>query len=106
MRSYRWPGNVRELQNAIERAVLLCDGEIIEAINLTMEIPHEEGADGQTADSLNLEQLERAAIIRALQATRGVQKEAAQLLGVSPRVLNYKIQILGIDWKTFRAAAS
>jgi two-component system response regulator HydG len=106
MRSYHWPGNVRELQNTIERAVLLCDGEIIDTANLTMEAPHEEFADDQPGKILNLEHLERGAIIRALQMTRGVQKDAAQLLGVSPRVLNYKIQNLNINWKTFRASAS
>jgi two-component system response regulator HydG len=106
MRSYHWPGNVRELQNTIERAVLLCDGEIIDTANLTMEASHEEFADDQPGKILNLEHLERGAILRALQMTRGVQKDAAQLLGVSPRVLNYKIQSLNINWKTFRASAS
>lgn len=106
MRSYQWPGNVRELQNAIERAVLLCDGDIIEASNLTMEAAHDGSSDDFMGASLNLEQLERGAIIHALQASHGVQKEAAQLLGVSPRVLNYKIQNLKIDWKMFRSAAS
>jgi DNA-binding NtrC family response regulator len=101
MRSYPWPGNVRELQNAIERAVLLCDGEVIESCNLTMEATAE-GIDLSWRETLNLETLERQVIIRALQAARGVQKEAAQLLGVSPRVLNYKIQNLNIDWKTYR----
>jgi transcriptional regulator with GAF, ATPase, and Fis domain len=51
---------------------------------------------------MNLEELERGAIQRALRATHGVQKDAADLLGVTPRVLNYKIQILEIHWKSFR----
>lgn len=106
MRSYQWPGNVRELQNAIERAVLLCDGDIIEASNLTMEAANDGSPDDIMGASLNLEKLERGAIIRALQASHGVQKEAAQLLGVSPRVLNYKIQNLKIEWKTFRSSVS
>ena len=101
MRSYLWPGNVRELQNAIERAVLLCDSEVIEPEYLTMEAPLGEG-EMTWGETLNLEEMEREGIIRALRATRGVQKEAAQLLGISPRVLNYKIQILNIDWKIYR----
>ncbi len=105
MRSYPWPGNVRELQNAIERAVLLCDGEVIEFFNLAME-SSSEGMDVYWGETFNLETLERGAIIRALQATRGVQKEAAQLLGISPRVLNYKIQNLNIDWKSFRSSVA
>ena len=104
MRLYSWPGNVRELQNAVERAVLLCDGEVIDNYHLTMEGRLEED-DVPHGDTLSLEQLERAAIVRALQATRGVQKEAAKLLGISPRVLNYKIQLLHIDWKAYRSAA-
>ncbi len=103
MRSYTWPGNVRELQNAIERAVLLCDGEIIDPSNLTMDA-RPEGQAMAVVDTLNLEELERGAITRSLHATRGVQKEAAELLGISPRVLNYKIQILKLDWKSFRKA--
>jgi DNA-binding NtrC family response regulator len=101
MRSFAWPGNVRELQNAIERAVLLCDGEIIEASHLTMDA-RPEGEPLTAEHTLHLENLERAAIQQALRSTRGVQKDAAQLLGISPRVLNYKIQVLKIDWKTVR----
>jgi two-component system response regulator HydG len=102
MRIYAWPGNVRELQNAIERAVLLCDDEIIEASHLTMD-SRPEGEPLTTEHTLNLEELERGAIGRALQMTQGVQKEAAVLLGVSPRVLNYKIQTLNLDWRSYRA---
>ena len=104
LRQYPWPGNVRELQNAVERAVLLCEEEIIDTSHLTMEGQFGE-VDALHGDTLNLEQLERAGIIRALQATRGVQKEAANLLGISPRVLNYKIQLLHIDWKVYRSSA-
>jgi len=101
IRRYTWPGNVRELQNSIERAVLLCDEEIIGAHNLTLE-GRAEGEAVTAVDTMNLEELERGAIQRALRATRGVQKDAADLLGVTPRVLNYKIQILKLDWKSFR----
>jgi DNA-binding NtrC family response regulator len=102
MRLYGWPGNVRELQNAIERAVLLSDHSLIQAGDLTLESTHPT-SDGPTAmDTLNLEELERQAIVKALKLSRGVQKEAAELLGVTPRVLNYKIQMLRIDWKEYR----
>ncbi|PJB30757.1 MAG: hypothetical protein CO109_13775 [Deltaproteobacteria bacterium CG_4_9_14_3_um_filter_65_9] len=92
---------MRELQNAIERAVLLSDGEIVDAKNLTQE----GRADGEAVtaeDTMNLEELERGAIQRALRMTHGVQKDAAKIVGVTPRVLNYKIQLLKLDWKTFR----
>ncbi len=104
LRSYSWPGNVRELQNAIERAVLLCEGPLIGPTELTLEsgtVPG--GSEISVGDgTLNLEELERGAIERALRAAKGVQKDAADLLGITPRVLNYKIQILGIAWKAFR----
>jgi two-component system response regulator HydG len=96
-----WPGNVRELQNAIERAVLLCDHGVVDASNLTME-GNGPGEAMTAVDTLNLEELERSAISRALQVAHGVQKDAADLLGISPRVMNYKIQTLGIDWKRYR----
>jgi DNA-binding NtrC family response regulator len=102
MRRYAWPGNVRELQNAIERAVLLCDGPLIGPSDLTLESAQPGGEVPLVHETLVLEELERSAVERALRQTRGVQKDAADLLGVTPRVLNYKIQVLNIDWKSFR----
>ena len=102
MRRYAWPGNVRELQNAIERAVLLCDGPLIGAVDLTLESAQPGGEVPLVHETLVLEELERRAIERALRQARGVQKDAADLLGITPRVLNYKIQVLNIDWKSFR----
>jgi DNA-binding NtrC family response regulator len=102
MRRYAWPGNVRELQNAIERAVLLCDGPLIGPADLTLESAQPGGEVPMLHETLVLEDLERKAIERALRQTRGVQKDAAELLGITPRVLNYKIQVLNIDWKAFR----
>jgi two-component system response regulator HydG len=102
MRRYAWPGNVREMQNAVERAVLLCDGALIGPDDLTLESAQPKGEGPLVHETLVLEELERSAIQRALQATRGVQKDAADLLGITPRVLNYKIQVLKIDWKSFR----
>jgi two-component system response regulator HydG len=103
MKLYAWPGNVRELQNAIERTVLLCDGPLISAEELTIESgsPRAGKAIGPEG-TLKLEELERGAIERALQVARGVQKDAAELLGITPRVLNYKIAEMKIDWKSFR----
>jgi DNA-binding NtrC family response regulator len=103
MKRYSWPGNVRELQNAVERAVLLCDGPLIGPNDLTLETAQPRAEAALAHETLVLEELERIAIQRALQVTRGVQKDAAALLGITPRVLNYKIQVLKIDWKAFRS---
>ena len=102
MRRYAWPGNIREMQNAIERAVLLCDGPMIVPSDLTLESAQPKGEASPEHETLFLEELERSAIQRALRMTRGIQKGAADLLGITPRVLNYKIQVLKIDWKAFR----
>jgi len=103
LKVYSWPGNVRELQNTIERAVLLCEDPLIGSDELKLESggPHAAG-ERIPADTLNLEELERATITKALHVAKGVQKDAADLLGVTPRVLNYKIAAMKIDWKSFR----
>jgi two-component system response regulator HydG len=101
LHAYGWPGNIRELQNAIERAVLLCEGGTVDASALTLEGALT-GGHAAAMTTLNLEELERTAILRALEVSKGIQKEAAELLGISPRVMNYKIRTLGIEWKRFR----
>jgi DNA-binding NtrC family response regulator len=98
LQEYRWPGNVRELENTIERAVLMCEGEHIHPQDLTlMDREHSIGMTPQLAlDLLNLEALEKTAILEALKRSNWVQKEAAKLLGVSSRVMNYKVHKFGI----------
>jgi len=97
---HNWPGNIRELENTIERAVLMADGEVIEPDDLTLG-QHGETGDDRTrrssilrlpAEGIELEELERMAIIEALKMNDWVQKDAARFLGISSRVMNYKIQ--------------
>src|SRR6188768_3815418 len=102
---YHWPGNIRELENAIERAMLLADGAHISADDLRLG---ETGTLGTSRDSqsvikipptgIALEEIERMALIEALKMSNWVQKDAAELLAISPRVMNYKIKTLGIDF--------
>jgi DNA-binding NtrC family response regulator len=98
IQEYRWPGNVRELENTIERAVLMCDGEAIRPVDLTLlDREHTIGMTPQLAvDLLNLEQLEKTALLEALKRSNWVQKEAAKILGISSRVMNYKVHKHGI----------
>ncbi|MBI4170004.1 MAG: sigma-54-dependent Fis family transcriptional regulator [Acidobacteria bacterium] len=98
LQEYRWPGNVRELENSIERAVLMCEGEAIRPVDLTLlDREHTLAMTPQLAvDLLNLEQLEKTALLEALKRSNWVQKEAAKLLGVSSRVMNYKVHKHGI----------
>src|SRR5262245_4501220 len=98
MRDHRWPGNVRELENTIERAVLMCEGDAIRPADLTlMDREHAVNMTPQLAlDLLNLEALEKTALLEALKRSNWIQKEAAKLLGVSSRVMNYKVHKHGI----------
>jgi DNA-binding NtrC family response regulator len=105
LRSHAWPGNVRELRNVIERAVLLSDGAQIEAADLQLEVRPEaqEGwAPALPGGGLALAEIERAVVLEALERTGFVQKEAADLLRISRRKLNYKIQSMGITHPSWR----
>jgi Nif-specific regulatory protein len=101
---YNWPGNIRELENTIERAALLCENRLIEADDLRLgEAPSTSPEGGATVVKLPptgiaLEEIERQALIEALKMSNWVQKDAAELLHISPRVMNYKIKVLGIDF--------
>ena len=98
LQDHPWPGNVRELENSVERAVLMCESEMIHPGDLTLlDREHSVNMTPQLAvDLLNLEQLEKTALLQALKQSHWVQKDAAKLLGVSSRVMNYKVHKHGI----------
>jgi two-component system response regulator PilR (NtrC family) len=101
--AYAFPGNVRELENVLERALALCDGGRIEADDIQVRRPASAPGDREVAaDESNdlggqLEDVERAAIIEALEKTRYNKTRAAKLLGISFRALRYRIKKLGIE---------
>jgi two-component system, NtrC family, response regulator AtoC len=108
---YNWPGNIRELENAIERAMLLSDGAAITADDLHLGefTVSQSGRESQAPvrippSGIPLEELERCALIEALKMSNWVQKDAAELLSISPRVINYKIKTLGIHFPRGRRA--
>ncbi len=91
---YQWPGNVRELENAVERAVVLCRGDVIRAEDLAPSIVSSDaaGADGRPPiPGTKLADLERYAILRTLEHTGGSTSRAAEILGISPRKIQYKL---------------
>jgi DNA-binding NtrC family response regulator len=105
---HNWPGNIRELQNAIERAVLMAESNLIGVEDLSLSPAN---GDGLSIDAIGikippsgikLDDLERTTIIEALKMTNWVQKDAAELLGVSRRVLNYKVKIHNITHDRWR----
>ncbi|HNX68157.1 MAG TPA: nif-specific transcriptional activator NifA [Candidatus Omnitrophota bacterium] len=108
---YSWPGNIRELENAIERAVILCKSDTLEAG--LFPIPGEKDhpatiplkvsdvvAEGERDLSGSLseavEKLEKKMILEALRKTGGNQRKASQLLGVTERILGYKVKTYGL----------
>jgi DNA-binding NtrC family response regulator len=113
LRRHRWPGNVRELHNVIERALLMSEGPRIQAEDLSACGSDLEGEAGAWSPELppggvNLREVEHRLVLEALQRSGWVQKDAAALLGVSRRKLNYMIQRMGIThpgWRRNRAAA-
>ena len=99
-----WPGNVRQLENAIERAAVLSNQEILTPADFRREpLPSplsqdsEEKGDGRSTLRSAVEAAEREAISAALKATDGNRREAAKRLGVSLRTLFYKIDRYGIS---------
>jgi two-component system NtrC family response regulator len=89
---YDYPGNVRELENLIERAVVLTRDEVIGSGDLPLTVQDPEAADEQGTNlTVTVEALERRMIRDALARSRGVQTEAAELLGISERALRYKL---------------
>ena len=110
-KSYSWPGNIRELANCIERSVILEESHLIRKKNISIPEPIHPVQPEQAmskeetfpADSGNwFESQEKEAILTALKESLWIQKEAAKLLGISPRVLNYKIKSFGITHPRWR----
>jgi DNA-binding NtrC family response regulator len=91
---YSWPGNVRELRNAMERAVLLSRSELIlpEHLPARVRTAAEQPVPAEAADPARLEEIERQAILQALQKHDFNRTETARALGISRRALLYKLQ--------------
>ncbi|WP_158753068.1 sigma-54 dependent transcriptional regulator [Dyella sp. S184] len=114
--AYEFPGNVRELENILERAMAMCDGSNIDAVDLMLPqrgarqpsiaevhgasreapvAPPAAGADGGLDDYIS--NIERTAIVKALEESRYNKTAAARKLGITFRALRYKLKKLGID---------
>ena len=107
LKAYDWPGNIRQLANTIERALLVAEGPLIGEDHLALpEIPRPAAQPAAAPPplpglKLTAEQ-ERAMIVRALEESLWIQKDAAKKLGISPRALNYRVRRLGIAHPRWR----
>jgi Nif-specific regulatory protein len=102
--SYHWPGNVRELENTIERAVVVCDGNVIHGHHLPPTLQTAEASGTQMSSSLSeaVEQYEKDLILDALKTARGNRAKVARLLNSTERIIHYKIKKYTIDPRRFR----
>ena len=91
---YAWPGNVRELQHTIERAVILGDGSMLKPENFLFHTTSKQKKEEEVV--LNLEQLERQAIEKALRISNGNISRAAEYLGITRFALYRKLDKLGL----------
>lgn len=100
LQSYQWPGNIRELQNIVERVLITCKRDLIQAEDLPVTFAKGPLLQTNTTSLLSLglsiETLEKKAILEALEKTRGNVSDASKLLGVTRNTLRYRIQKHGI----------
>ena len=95
--SFDWPGNIRQLQNEVQRAVLLSEGEEIDATDLSISKARTNTDEPQDTNFTLLEGVERNAIVQMLKETGGNKLETAKRLGIGRQTLYNKIKAYGID---------
>jgi len=101
MNDYGWPGNVRQLESAIERAILLCEGDMITPDDLPSEVQQEvkgtsAGAFKLPPEGISFEEVEKNLILQAMDQTDYNITKAAKLLGMTFRTLQYRLEKFGI----------
>jgi two-component system response regulator AtoC len=99
LQSYGWPGNIRELRNAVERAMLLANGDWLEPSDFPLAAPALPSSDAGfqlPPQGVNLESLEHSLVIQALERCGGNQTRAATLLGMNRDQIRYRIEKYGL----------
>jgi two-component system response regulator HydG len=107
IRAHAWPGNVRELHNTLERGVLMAEGPRVDAADLALPLHGDDAPRAiwrpeLPAGGMSLREVERELVLEALRRSDFLQKDAAKLLGVSRRKLNYMIRRMGITHASWR----
>ena len=103
LRAHSWPGNVRELRHAIERAVSVCEGETILPSDLPPAVrlqaassPAEDSKDKERRLVEIVDDFERKLILDALEQSKWKKTDAARLLGINVKLLDYRIEKYGL----------
>jgi two-component system response regulator HydG len=94
--AHRWPGNVRELENAIERAVVFTEGEVVEAEALPFDTTPATIEGGPRIPGATMAELEKHAILATLEAVNGSTSKAAEMLDISARTIQYRLHEYGV----------
>ena len=102
---YHWPGNVRELENCIERAVLVCEDQVIHSYHLppTLQTAESSGTLPRWSLAQAVAGYEKELIQDALKSSRGNRAKAARMLGATERIISYKIERYQIDARRYRS---
>lgn len=102
--SYHWPGNVRELENVIERASILCNDGVIYGFHLPCTLQTPESSSTEAKGHLNkiLEKVEQEIIFDTLKMSGGNIAKAADLLGITERIMGLRVKKYEIDIKRFK----
>ncbi len=103
--AYHWPGNVREVENTIERAVLVCEGQVVHGHHLppTLQTAEASGTTVRMSLAESVAGFEKDLIQDALKSARGNRAKAARLLSTTERIIGYKIAKYEIDCERFRS---
>jgi transcriptional regulator with PAS, ATPase and Fis domain len=97
MRAYHWPGNIRELRNVLERSLIVRPSGGITADDILLGPAPRESEQENAVDGLNLEEMEKHMIHKALRIAVGNKSEAARLLGITRRALYGRLERYGIE---------
>jgi len=100
--SHRWPGNVRELENAVERAVVLCEGTVIDEPHLPVATTPVVKGGALRIPGATMAEIERHAILSTLEAVGGSTSKAAEMLDISVRTIQYRLHEYGVAGKEKR----